>query len=94
MNIFVSLANILLQSGLRPSHSRKQLTYSSSSVSSLSELLLSLPGVAGRSGFGVLFCLRSLGLSGVVPASFSVGAGGVVPASFWMGAGGVRPASF
>jgi len=63
-------------------------------VSSSSELLLSLPAVAARSGFGVPFRLVSVGLSGVVPASFPVGAGGVVLASFSVGAGGTVPASF
>jgi len=90
-NIFDSSSNILLQSGLRPSHPRKQLTYSSSSVLSSSKLLLLLPGVAGRSGFRVLFCLGSVGLSGVVPASFPVAAGGIVRRlSLWSLAGPYR----
>jgi len=58
------------------------------------ELLLSLPGVPGLSGFGVPFCLGSERFSGVVQASFPVGAGVVVPASFLVGTGGIIPASF
>ena len=92
-NIFVSSSNILLQSGSRTSPSRKQLTYSSYSVLWTSELMLSLPGVAGRSGLRVPFCLGSVGLSGVVQASFPVGAGGIVPASFLVGAHRIIPAS-
>jgi len=42
-----------------------------------SELLPMLLGVAGRSGFGVPFCLESVGISGIV--------GWIVPASFWAG---------
>jgi len=93
-NIFISSSNILLQSGSRPSYSSQQLTYSSSSVPSLSCKLLLLPlGVAGRSGFGVPSCLGSVGFSGVVLVSFPVAAGGVVPASFLVGAGRVIPSS-
>jgi len=93
-NISIQLSNILLQSGSRPSHSRKQLTYSSFSVSSLSERLLPLQGTAGRLGFRVPFSLESVGLSGVIPATFLVGAGSVVPTSYSVGTGGVVPMSF
>jgi len=55
-NMFVSLFNILLQSGSRLCHSRKQLTYSSSLVS-LTQLLHSLQGVAGWLGIVVPFSL-------------------------------------
>jgi len=69
--------------------------YSSSSVpSSTSELLRWLLGVAGPSGFGVPFCLGSVGFPEVVQASFLVGPGGIVPASFLVGAAWVVPASF
>jgi len=93
-NIFLSSFNILLQFWLRPSDSRKQLTYSSYSVSLLSELLLLLLGVAGWSDIGVQFCIGSVGCSGVILASFPVGAGGVVPTSVSVGAGGLVPACF
>jgi len=69
-NIFISSSSILLQWGYRPSDSRKQLRYSSSSVLSLlSELLRSMLWVAGRSGFVVPFCSESVGFSRAVPAS-------------------------
>jgi len=92
-NIFVSSSKILLHLGSRPTHSRKQLTYSSSLVSSSSVLRISLPGVAGLSGFGVLYCSGSVGFSGVIPASFQFPAGRIVPTSFSVGAGRIVPES-
>jgi hypothetical protein len=93
-NIFVSLSNILLESRSRLSNSRKQLTYSSSSVSSLSELLLSLLGVVGRSGLGVPFSLGLVGCSGDVPAGMLVAAGRLhSPLSWWVLAGLYRSPS-
>lgn len=91
-NVFVSSSNILLQSGSRLSHSRKQLTYSSSSVSSSAQHLLPL-GVAGQSRFGVPIFFGLLGFHEVIPASFSLGAAQIVPASFSVGFGGIVPAS-
>jgi hypothetical protein len=62
-------------------------------VSSSLEQLLSQPGVAGRCGFAVPFCLESVGLCGVLQGSFPVGAGWTVPVSFSVGAGRTVPAS-
>jgi len=54
-----------MQSGLMPTQPRQQVTISSCSVSSSSELPLLLQG-AGLSGFGFPFCLLRVGFSGVV----------------------------
>jgi len=92
-NIFVLSSNILLQSESRPSHSRKHFTNHLSWVSSLLELLLVLPGVASRSGFGVPICIWSVGFAGDVLASFPVAAGGVEQVSFSVAAGRIVLAS-
>jgi len=91
-NIVSSLSNIRLQSWLRRSHFKKQLTYSS--LLSTSELLLWRLGVAGQSGFGVPIRLWSVGFSWAVLAYFTVGPGGIVLASVLMSASGIIPASF
>jgi len=92
--IFVSSSNMLLESGSRPTHCRKQYTYYRSSVFSASERLLSLLGVADWTGFGMPFGLGSVHIYWVVPDSFLEGGGGVVPASSAVGAGGVVPSPF
>jgi len=63
-NIVISSTNHLLQSGSKPTHCRKQCTYSSSSMLFSSEQLLLLPGVASWPGFGVLCWLGSVGCTG------------------------------